>query len=39
MSVDVIQPVAKSQPPVAADPIKELSGYFFEGLEPGMTAA
>jgi 3-hydroxybutyryl-CoA dehydratase len=39
MSVDIIEPVAKSQPPVAADPIEELSGYFFEDLEPGMTAA
>ena len=39
MSVDVIAPVAKPQVPVAADPIEELSGYFFEDLEPGMTAA
>lgn len=39
MSVDVIASVAKSQAPVAADPIEELSGYFFEDLEPGMTAA
>ena len=39
MSVDVVAPVAKPQVPVAADPIEELSGYFFEDLEPGMTAA
>lgn len=39
MSVDVVAPVVKPQAPVAADPIEELSGYFFEDLEPGMTAA
>ena len=39
MSVDVIAPAADAQAPAPADPIEELSGYFFEDLELGMTAA
>jgi 3-hydroxybutyryl-CoA dehydratase len=39
MSVDVIEPAAKAPAPATPDPIEELSGYFFEDLEPGMTAA
>ncbi len=35
MSVDTITTAAE---PPTADPIRELSGYFFEDLEVGMTA-
>jgi 3-hydroxybutyryl-CoA dehydratase len=37
MSVEIAETV--SSEPRAADPISELSGYFFEDLEIGMTAA
>lgn len=39
MSVEVIEPAPQAPVPAVADPIEELSGYFFEDLEPGMTAA
>ncbi|MBO21473.1 MAG: (R)-hydratase [Rhodospirillaceae bacterium] len=39
MSVDVFEPVAATPLLAAADPIEELSGFFFEDIESGMTAA
>ena len=44
MSVEIAETITPpsattSQQPVVADPIGELSGYFFEDLEIGMTAA
>jgi len=39
MSVDVMEPSAKSKLNGSRNPVEELSGYFFEDLEVGMTAA
>jgi len=39
MSVDVMEPSAKSRLNGSRNPVEELSGYFFEDLEVGMTAA
>ena len=39
MSVDVVEPAPKVAANTAPNPIEELSGYFFEDLEVGMTAA
>lgn len=39
MSVETTETPATASQPVAADPIGELSGYFFEDLEVGMSAA
>lgn len=39
MSVDVMEPAAKPKAAKARNPVEELSGYFFEDLEVGMTAA
>lgn len=39
MSVEFAETAATPPEPGAADPISELSGYFFEDLEVGMTAA
>ena len=39
MSVDTAETVTPSSEPPLGDPISELSGYFFEDLEIGMSAA
>ena len=39
MSVEIAETVATPSEPSVADPISELSGYFFEDLDVGMTAA
>jgi len=39
MSVDVMEPSAKPKLNGSRNPVEELSGYFFEDLEVGMTAA
>ena len=39
MSVEIAETVITTSDPTVADPISELSGYFFEELELGMTAA
>ncbi len=39
MSVDVVEPTVQVAANTAPSPIEELSGFFFEDLEVGMTAA
>ena len=39
MSVEIAETVITKSEPTVVDPISELSGYFFEELELGMTAA
>lgn len=39
MSVDTVVSETKNSEPPLGDPISELSGYFFEDLEIGMSAA
>jgi len=39
MSIEVSETTTTPSEPPIADPIRELSGYFFEDLEIGMTAA
>ena len=39
MSVETAETAATPSEPSVADPISELSGYFFEDLDVGMTAA
>ena len=39
MSVEIAETTVKPSEPPAADPISELSGYFFEDLQVGMKAA